>query len=141
MLEGLQKSNSGTTLAEFFRVLESEITEDRRELENLLSSLQGSQSTARKLSGWLAEKLTAWKLRLDDSADGSFRLFESLEALSLGIEGKTGLWGALSVLQAQVPEVARLDLARLKERSVEQRKRVERLRHEQANVAFVAIDP
>ena len=66
-----------------------------------------AKANARGIGGWLAEQATALKMRLDDSADGSLRLFESLEFLSLGIAGKLGLWEALKAV-AEVSPAATL---------------------------------
>ena len=73
------------------------VSADRRELEALMQSLQVTESRTRKVSAWLSEKMTELKLRLDDPGDGALRLLEALEAVSLGIEGKLGLWRALAV--------------------------------------------
>jgi hypothetical protein len=45
-------------------------------------------SAPRRAAAWLAEKLTELKLRLDDPSGGALRLMETLEAVSVGIEGK-----------------------------------------------------
>ena len=47
-------------------------------------------------AGCLGERLTRLKLPLDDPSEGALYLFEALEVLSLGIEGKRGLWQALA---------------------------------------------
>jgi hypothetical protein len=65
------------------------------------------------------------KLRLDDWAAGDFRLFEALEALALGIEGKRALWVALAEAAERAPVLRLLDYDRLVRRAVEQRERVE----------------
>jgi hypothetical protein len=88
----------------------------------------------------LAEKVTALKLRLDDPADGDLRLFESLEALSLGLEGKKSLWRALSAAAGKAPALQLLDYERLTQRADEQRRRVEAKRLDIAKTAL-ALGP
>ena len=78
------------------------------------------------------------KLRLNDWAGGEFRLFEALEALSLGIEGKRCLWVALAGAAEQSPALRLLDYAHLAARAQEQRTRVEAKRLETAAAALVA---
>jgi hypothetical protein len=63
-------------------------------------------------------------------------LFESLEALSLGIEGKKSLWVALSAAAEVSPELRIADYERLKKRAEEQRNRVEAKRLEVAKAAL-----
>ena len=130
LLETLTAAHAGTPLADFFVPLSNAIAADRRELEGLLKDLQIGESRTRKASAWLAEKFTELKLRLDDPTVGEFRLFESLEALSLGIEGKRSLWLVLAALAERMPALQSLDYARLLERAEDQRRLVEDLRLE-----------
>ena len=128
LLDHLQATHAGSELGTFFKQLSSDIAADRDELQGLMERLEISESRTRKASAWFTEKVTELKLRLDDPKDGSLRLFESLEALSLGIEGKRSLWIALIAAAEQSPSLRILDYERLEERAQEQRDRVENLR-------------
>ena len=128
LLDHLQATHAGSELGTFFKQLSSDIAADRDELQGLMERLEISESRTRKASAWFTEKMTELKLRLDDPKDGSLRLFESLEALSLGIEGKRSLWIALIAAAEQSPSLQILDYERLEERAQEQRDRVENLR-------------
>ena len=90
-----------------------------------------------KHQAWLAEKFTQLKLRFDDPKAGALLLFESLEALSLGIEGKRSLWIALSAASETVPSLRIADYDRLQQRAQDQRDRVEALRVETARTALM----
>ena len=136
LLEQLGATHANTPLADFFSKLRIDITADRQELASLMERLQIAESRTRKASAWLAEKVTALKLRLDDPADGDLRLFESLEALSLGIEGKKSLWLALSTAAKEIPALQLLDYERLRGRAEEQRSRVEAMRLDTAKRAL-----
>jgi hypothetical protein len=137
LLEHLVSSYAGTRLESFFKNLTAEITADREKLEGLMSQLEITESRPRKASAWLTEKVTALKLLLDDPADGDLRLFESLEALSLGIEGKRGLWLALAAVAERSPQMRVLDYPKLIRRAEEQRSKVEEKRIETAKRALV----
>lgn len=137
LLEHLEESYSETALGRFFAELRADITADREKLEALMGQLEISKSRTRQASAWLTEKVTALKLRLDDPADGDLRLFESLEALSLGIEGKRGLWLALSAVAERSPQLQLLDYQELIRRAEAQRSRVEEKRIETAKRALV----
>ncbi|HEY8188401.1 MAG TPA: hypothetical protein VIF64_20190 [Pyrinomonadaceae bacterium] len=136
LLEHLEGGYANTPIAEFFSKLRAEIEADRQELESLMDHLQIAQSRTRKASAWFAEKFTELKLRLDDRAGGDLRLFESLEALSLGIEGKRSLWLALSKVAEETPTLRAVDYERLTQRAEEQRSRVEVMRLDTARTAL-----
>lgn len=137
LLEHLEEDHAETPLASFFAQLRVEITEDRDELEALMDRLNISESRTRKASAWLTEKITTLKLHLDDPSGGDLRLFESLEALSLGIEGKHGLWTALATTAEHWPALQSLDYQRLTARAEDQRKRVEAKRLEVAGRTLI----
>lgn len=132
LMESLESSHEGTPIATFVRELRADIETDQKELQRLMSSLEISESRTRKVSAWLTEKLSELKLRFDDSEAGNFRLFESFEALSLGIEGKRSLWRALATTAEASPKLRILDYDRLQQFAQEQRERVERKRVELA---------
>jgi Skp family chaperone for outer membrane proteins len=128
LLEHLEGAHANTDLEQWFAQLSADIAKDRGELEALMARLEITESRTRKASAWLTEKMTELKLRIDDPAGGSLRLFESLEGLSLGIEGKRLLWIALATASENSPALKILDYQRLMQRAQEQRDRVEELR-------------
>jgi hypothetical protein len=136
LMENLEELYAGTPVADFVVELRADVEADREELKALMDHLQISESRTRKASAWLTEKLTELKLRLDDPTRGDLRLFESLEALSLGIEGKKSLWLALSAAAEVSPGLRIADYERLKQRAEEQRSRVEAKRIEVAKAAL-----
>jgi hypothetical protein len=136
LMENLEAVYEGKPIALFVAKLRADVEADRQELEQLMSRLEISQSRTRKASAWLTEKFTQLKLRLDDPMRGDLRLFESLEALSLGIEGKRSLWLALSAAAEDSAQLRIADYARLQQRAEEQRSRVETKRLELAKTAL-----
>ena len=120
--------------------LRADIEADRLDLQALMARLDIGESQARKIGGWVAEQASALKMRLDDSADGPLRLFESLEFLSLGIAGKLGLWEALTAAAEISPRLRCADYNRLIHRATDQRRRAEALRLEAAAEALVKND-
>ena len=136
LLEHLEAVHSREPLRDFFRQLRADIAADRDELVALMKALNIDQSRTRKASAWLAEKFTELKLRVDDPKAGALLLFESLEALSLGIEGKRSLWITLAATSESTPSLKIADYGRLQQRAQEQRDRVEELRIKTALVAL-----
>ena len=121
-------------------MLRTDVAADRDELERLMKGLEIDQSSMRKASAWLAEKLTELKLSFDDPKAGDLLLYESLETLSLGIEGKRSLWIAMEAAARDSTDLQLTDYGRLQRRAQEQRHRVEELRVETASKAL-AYDP
>ena len=136
LMKNLESVYAETAIADFIKRLRADVEMDQQELQNLMSSLEISESRTRKASAWFTEKLTELKLRVDDSKRGDLRLFESLEALSLGIEGKRSLWLALAAAAEVSPALRKVDYESLKQRAEEQRERVETKRLEVAKAAL-----
>ena len=136
LMKNLEAAYADTPVANFVNGIRMEVEADQRELEELMRRLEISESRTRQVSAWLTEKVTELKLQLDDSAHGNLRLLESLEALSLGIEGKKSLWLALAATAEISPQLRLVDYERLRQRAVEQRSRVEFKRIEIARVAL-----
>jgi hypothetical protein len=137
LLEDLQSAYKGNQLEHFFAELRNDVEADRQELKRLMEHLAITESRARKAASWISGKLAELKMRLDDSAHGSFRLLESLDALELGITGKLALWRAL-IAAAEIAPALRgaLDYERLAQRATEQVERVEAHRLNAAKAAF-----
>ena len=137
LLEHLETAYAGSGVGQTVAGLLADIEADRQELQAVMGRLEVGESRARKASGWLASKVTELKLRVDDRSGGALHLFESLEVLSLGIEGKHGLWRALAAAAEDAPSLQVADYGRLAQRAVEQRGQVEAMRLEAARKALV----
>jgi hypothetical protein len=136
LMDRLESAFAGMPVQTLIEGLRGEIEADRKELMSLMERLDISESTARKASAWIAEKFTEVKLRVDDPTAGVLRLFESLEVLSLGIEGKLSLWRALASAAEASPALRIADYERLASRAKDQRARVEAARLEAAKTAL-----
>ncbi len=128
LLDHLTESQQYPPLRGFFVQLKSEVEGDQKELKSLMERRDLSESVARRASAWLAGKVTELKLALDDTSGGDLRLMESLEFLSLGIEGKRLLWIALAATDENVSAFQRVDFGRLIKSAEDQRARVDEQR-------------
>ena len=137
LLEHLETVHAGSGVGQEVAKLRAEIEADRQELRAIMGRLEVDESRARKASGWLGSKVTELKLRLDDRSGGDLHLFEALEVLSLGIEGKHGLWRALAAAAQDAPSLQVADYEHLAQRAVDQRGRVEAMRLEAARKALI----
>src|SRR5438067_9316350 len=96
LLDYLRRKHAADEAGRFAAELHAEILADRQELETLMARLQIPVSSVRRVTAWIAEKLTQVKLLLDDAGSGPLRLLEIYEGVALGIEGKRALWTALA---------------------------------------------
>ena len=88
ILDHLSSAYAGTEIQQFAVELRAEVTADRQELERVMATLQIAHSSARKASAWIASKMSELKLHVDDMRDKGLRLLETMELVSVGIEGK-----------------------------------------------------
>jgi hypothetical protein len=136
LIEHLHAQSRRSEQKQFLQELRQEIVADRDELNLLMERLHISASRPRQAMAWLAERASELKLHADDEGDGALVWFESLEILSLGIEGKRLLWLALAAAAADSAPIAGVDYGRLARRAQEQRERVDALRLDAARAAL-----
>ena len=136
LVDHLIETYRGKPLEQFFKDLRDEIDADQSTLEKLIETLGAKESAMRKAGAWVAERLSRAKIRLSDSQEGQMGLLHALEGLVLGITGKRGLWDALAAAAETMPELRELDYARLENRAIEQRDRIEAKRLEVARQVF-----
>jgi len=136
LLRHLERTHAGTPLAQAALDLHADVSEDHRELEAIMSNAGVTPGVMRRAAAVFGEKIAELKTRVDDPAGGPLRLLETLEALSLGIEGKHALWTGLASIAADVPALRDVDLSRLRQRAQDQRARIERLRLDAVRAAL-----
>ena len=125
-------SNASTVYGRVLDALADEIEEDRRTLEEIMARLSVGPDRAKLALAWSAEK--AGRLKLNGQLLGYSPLsrLEELEGLSLGVEGKLGLWQALADAYADDPRLRGVDFEELIKRARSQRRRLERQRRRAA---------
>ena len=136
LIEHLGKQHANTELETFFADLHRDVSADQDVLRDLLHTFNAKESTMKKASAWVMEKLGRSKLELGDEDAGGVGLLQALEGLALGITGKQLLWRALAAAATAMPQLQGIDYARLEARAVEQRDRVEVKRLAAARQAF-----
>jgi len=126
--------NRGTRYGEMLATLAEEIEEDRQALRLIMQRVGVRADPAKAAAAWSAEKLGRLKLNGQLTGYSPLSRLEELEILSLGVEGKLGMWRALGrAVDHGVPEA---ELEPLITRAQSQRRRLERQRLEAAAEAF-----
>jgi hypothetical protein len=136
LMEHTEAAHPAAPIGPLLGRIRAEVIADRQQLEAVIARVGANQSGVRKAAAWFGERLSQLKLAVDDPANGALRLFESLEALSLGIEGKKTLWRTLSASAATVPALQGFDYDTLIRRADEQRAALEPARMSAAKAAF-----
>jgi len=95
LMETLADHERGLPLEQKLRGLHSEVTEEQERLEAILARLEGDESSLKRATAWLTEKLHRGRLALAERADPALARLEGLESLALRLQGKLGL-GALA---------------------------------------------
>jgi hypothetical protein len=133
MIESTLEGDEQNRLQALLAPLLTELREDQSALQGIIDGI-GKESSAKKISGWLAEK--AARIKLSDAGDDLSRL-ETLELLLLGIRGKLALWTTLQEISQADRRLGAWDYAALQQRARQQMERVEAERIAAARQAFL----
>ena len=118
LLEAMQDQNDEQEFRQFASVLLPEIQADDLTLHHIAEKIGAGPSTVKQVGGWLLEK--AARLKLGHTGSKNFELFESMELLALGIQGKLALWKALQVASSLDPRLREYDFETLIRRAQQQ---------------------
>ncbi|WDM12971.1 hypothetical protein J3S85_16400 [Streptomyces lavenduligriseus] len=136
----LARTARGSALGRAIEPVAAEIAEDRTALLDIMRDLGVPVRRYKVSAAWAAEKLGRLKPNGHLVRPSPLGTLLDLEALRLGIEGKTACWQTLGRLGAADE---RLDLARLAtllERARRQQETIEEWRVRQAERALAATD-
>ncbi len=137
MIQKLIETFEDPQAVDFFTELKSDVAEDRRLLERLLATAGLQPSGLLKAAGKATARVGFLKLMWEGFDPGELGLFEALEILALGVQGKRLLWGTLREVAAGFPEWSDIDFADLEREAIRQRDGVEVWRIEAARKTFI----
>lgn len=140
LIQQLVDSHDSPEAKEFFASLKEEVAADRALLEGLLERMDRSPSKFLKAAGDVAARVGGIKLMWEGVEPGKLGLFEALEMLAIGVQGKRLLWLALREISCWFPEWNGIDFARLERDAVQQRDGVEFWRIEAAREILADVD-
>ena len=101
----LEARTEGTDFRPEMSRLAAEIEGDLDTLTDLMKRMGATRSPSKQVTAWVAEKASRLKLTGLTSGDDELGTFLSIEALSLGVEGKASLWTTLRDLRGHYPEL------------------------------------
>jgi hypothetical protein len=137
LLETMKARHDDEALSEFAGSILVRVQEDEGTLRNLAKAIGARSNILKEAVAWVGEK--ASRIKLGAGLSGAFGTFETLEFLSLGIQGKISLWRALQVVSTADARLGGLDYELLIARAQEQFKRVEERRLATATIALSTI--
>jgi hypothetical protein len=121
---------------QFFLHLKGSVEEDQALLKRLLEEAGMEQSKTLQVAGSLTAKAGRLKLMWEGFKPGELGMFEALEMLALGIQGKRLLWVMLGEIAPQVPSWQSVNFAELELEAIQQRDAVEERRLEAGRNSF-----
>jgi hypothetical protein len=135
VLETMRDQHDDQRFREFAGTLLPEIQADDQTLRSIAEKIESGPSIAKQAGGWLLEKMS--RVKLGHSGSTNFEMFESLELLSLGIQGKLCLWKALGVAMDADSRLRGYDFEKLRARAAAQYEQVETQRLDLARTVLV----
>jgi hypothetical protein len=132
LLTDLSAQKLDHDVAKLAAELELEINADRDFLEACLHELGSDSSTLKDAAAWLAQKVSRGKLNVNEP----FGLFEAVELLTLGVNGKLALWNTLRALPRDKVPITPPELNELISRAETQMAALEAERIRLAQKAF-----
>ncbi|MDQ6909984.1 MAG: hypothetical protein M3Z84_04240 [Actinomycetota bacterium] len=131
MAEHCEAANAGEPVAQFLATLVADIKADHQTLTDLMDALGTTRNPVKKMAARVGEKLTHLNLEGGDLGN-----LLTLEALSLGVEGKACMWKSLEKVRDSSDVFAAVDFHALIKRAENQRAGIEEWRLAVATVAL-----
>ena len=121
-----------------FRRLSRELEEDRSVVRALLRQLGASGRSMKRIAGYASGAVLSVTA---GGEPGDLSLFRTLEALSIGVQGKRCLWRALQNLRPVPPTVHGMDFVELEAKAVRQWEAIEERRRVLVARTLSATEP
>ncbi|HET7600612.1 MAG TPA: hypothetical protein VFK09_09980 [Gemmatimonadales bacterium] len=120
LIDSVSERERGSSRALFLGTIRDAVETDQRVLRDLIARTGGGESVVKRAAAWVGEKAARAKLAVTGAGDGELAVFEGLEALALGIQGKASLWRALRAAAPGDRRLAGLDFDELEQRAIRQ---------------------
>ena len=131
-------ANEGSEYGAYLSELAHEIAEDRASLERLMERFDVKKDRVKTTGAYLGEKVGRLKPNAHLTSYSPLSRVVELEALTLGVTGKLGLWRALIALQDADDRLDPEELRVLAERAASQQAGLEQQRVRATTETFTA---
>jgi hypothetical protein len=111
LMESLADQKDGTALAGTLRTLAGEVREDQELVREILDRLNAHERRIAQAAAWVGEKVTEGRFALAGRTHPALAVFEALESIALGLQGKLALVRTLAALQPSDARLSGLPLA------------------------------
>lgn len=125
LIQELADSHDVPEARDFLLHLKKKVEADRALLEDLLQRIGKRPSALLKIAGEISARIVGFKLKWEQIKPGKLGLFEALEILAVGVQGKRLLWVALREIAAGFPEWNGIDFEELERQAIQQRDKIE----------------
>lgn len=125
LIQELADSHDDPQAREFFLQFKEKVEADCSLLGDLLVRIGQNPCDFHKVAGATAARIGGIKLMWEQIEPGKLELFEALEMLALGVQGKCQLWVALREISAGFPEWNGIDFVKLELMAIQQRDEIE----------------
>lgn len=125
LIQELAESHGAPGARTFFLHLKEQVESDRLLLGDLLERIGRNPGALLRMAGGVAARMVGIKLMWERIEPGELGLFEGLELLALGVEGKRLLWVTLREISAWFPEWNGIDFRELELQATRQRDNIE----------------
>lgn len=125
---------------DFFLGLKAKVEGDQVLLRDLLERAGMKESGALQAAGSLTARASRLKLMWEGFEPGNLGMFEALEMLALGIQGKRLLWLVLAEIAPHFPEWQGIPFADLELEAIRQRDAVEERRIEEGRNCLIDVE-
>lgn len=125
LIQKLADSHDAPEARAFFIQLKDKVEADRALLEELLARIGQNPSSLLKAAGRVAARVGSIKLKWEQMEPGKLGLFETLEILALGVQGKRLLWVALREIAGWFHEWKGIDFVKCELQAIQQRDDIE----------------
>lgn len=136
VIEHIVSSMEKPEARDFFTGLKDDVQADREFLEEILLSADLEVSNTSKVMGGVTARVGLFKLMWEGLEPGKLGMFEALEMLALGVQGKRLLWLALEEIAPYYPQWSGHDFSDLERQAIEQRDGIEQWRLEAARASL-----
>ncbi len=136
MMKELAEQERGRPLEETLLTLWAEVGEEQTVLRELAGRIDAGENPLKQATAWVTAKVGQGKLAIAARTHPALATLQGLESLTLGLQGKLGLYRVLGEIAQRDPRLGGYQFAVLEARTVAQQAMVERERMAAARAAF-----